>query len=204
MDEVWKDITILNNIFNGRYQVSNFGKICSLPFTYTIKRKGEKDRVLTNIPKILKLGTDKDGYKTVCLRDIYHKSHLMKVHRLVAWEFIPNPNNYPMINHKDEIKHNNIVSNLEWCDIYYNNNYGTRKKRISLSKLNFSYNAIEIVQLDLNYNLIKEWKSGRLCCRKIGVSQSHLNDCCNHKAKTHKGFVFMITTEWEGLQPKTS
>lgn len=63
MDEVWKDITILNNIFNGRYQVSNFGKICSLPFTYTIKRKGEKDRVLTNIPKILKLGTDKDGYK---------------------------------------------------------------------------------------------------------------------------------------------
>lgn len=42
MDEVWKDITILNNIFNGRYQVSNFGKICSLPFTYTIKRKGEK------------------------------------------------------------------------------------------------------------------------------------------------------------------
>lgn len=48
-----------------------FGKICSLPFTYTIKRKGEKDRVLTNIPKILKLGTDKDGYKTVCLRDIY-------------------------------------------------------------------------------------------------------------------------------------
>lgn len=50
-----------------------------------------------------------------------------KIHRLVALAFIDNPNNYPHVNHKDEDKNNNSVSNLEWCDIKYNNNYGTHQ-----------------------------------------------------------------------------
>lgn len=202
MNEVWKDVTFLNNIFKGRYQISNLGRVRSLSFTYVIKRQGEKDRIITNTPKILKLGTDKNGYKTVCLKSKFSKSHLVKVHRLVAWEFIPNPNKFSIINHKDETKDNNVVSNLEWCDILYNNNYGTRNEKIKLSKLNYSYNSIPIVQLDLNFNLIKEWKSGRFCCRSINATQSRLNDCCNHKSKSHKGFIFMFKTEWECLQPK--
>lgn len=46
----------------------------------------------------------------------------------MAQAFIPNPNNYSCINHKDENKHNNDYSNLEWCDRQYNNNYGQHKK----------------------------------------------------------------------------
>lgn len=59
------------------------------------------------------------------------KSITYKVHRLVAIAFIPNPDNLPHINHKDENKLNNNPNNLEWCDNSYNNNYGTRNKRIA-------------------------------------------------------------------------
>ena len=56
-----------------------------------------------------------------------------KVHRLVAEAFIPNPNNYDCINHKDENPLNNNVENLEWCNYSYNNTYGTRIERQSKS-----------------------------------------------------------------------
>ena len=57
------------------------------------------------------------------------KLHLKKIHRLVAQAFLPNPDNLPMINHKDEDKTNNRVDNLEWCTAKYNANYGTIQER---------------------------------------------------------------------------
>lgn len=55
------------------------------------------------------------------------------IHRLVATAFIDNPDNLPQVNHKDENKHNNDVSNLEWCSSEYNVNYGTRNERSGLN-----------------------------------------------------------------------
>lgn len=73
------------------------------------------------------------GYQTVSLfKDKIGKQLL--VHRLVAITYIPNPNNYPEVNHKDEKKWHNEVSNLEWCDHIYNNNYGTRNQRMGNTK----------------------------------------------------------------------
>lgn len=72
----------------------------------------------------------KNGYMQVLLvKDGTKKS--WKVHRLVALTYLPNPNNYPEVNHKDENRINNCVDNLEWCPHDYNCNYGERLNRIS-------------------------------------------------------------------------
>lgn len=121
-NEIWKDI----DGYEGYYQVSNYGRVKSLPrwIAYSDGRCYFYDGVL------LKQKHDHGGY---CLVELTINSnlHTCKVHRLVAKAFIPNPNNFPEINHKDEDKTNNCVDNLEWCDNNYNNHYGTRQERIN-------------------------------------------------------------------------
>lgn len=117
--EEWKDI----EGYEGLYQVSE-GEVKSLNYNKTKKERVLKKSIV-------------GGYYTVNL----HKDGVMKtyyVHKLVAEAFIPNPDNLPCINHKDENKLNNSVSNLEWCTVKYNTNYGTcierRKEKITGEK----------------------------------------------------------------------
>ena len=78
--------------------------------------------------RFIKGSIGSNGYKVVRLcKNSKYKSYT--VHRLVAQAFIPNPNNLPCINHKDENKTNNAVCNLEWCTYEYNNIYGTKIER---------------------------------------------------------------------------
>lgn len=114
MNEIWKDI----NGYQGVYQVSNLGRVRSLdrmvevfvddgkrtPFTYTQLKKG----------RILKLRKERCGYIKVDLSiNSFDKSYL--VHRLVALTFISNIHNKEQVNHKNGIKTDNRVDNLEWC-----------------------------------------------------------------------------------------
>ena len=112
MNEIWKDI----EGYEGLYQISNYGRVKSLRFNHT-----------DNNPRILKNVIVK-GY---CCVNLYKdkKMKMLKVHRLVAQAFIPNPNNLPVINHIDEDKTNNFVGNLEWCSVEYNSRYGTARQR---------------------------------------------------------------------------
>ena len=120
MQEIWKDIAG----YDGIYQVSNMGRVKSVDRTYW-----HGNRMYHQHEKILRLNKDSGGYSTVMLYDKYHKAKRILVHILVARAFILNVNDLPEINHIDEDKSNNQVSNLEWCSRLYNVNYGTGRER---------------------------------------------------------------------------
>lgn len=131
MEEIWKDV----KGYEGLYQVSNLGRVKSLsralPHTkgYIAHYKG-KLLPLQKCRNYSRVGLSKNGKQTGYF-----------VHRLVAEAFIPNPDNLPEVNHKDENPSNNNVNNLEWCSHLYNSNYGTRRRRISETTLNNPYTS---------------------------------------------------------------
>lgn len=137
--EEWRDIKGYENI----YQISNFGRVKSLPKEAKNQYKNER---------ILKPHASKnDYYRIILTKDKKQKSFY--IHRLVAQAFLNNPNNLKCVNHKDENKQNNNVNNLEWCTEYYNQVYGTKNVRSGIKRRK------KILQFDLNGNLVKEWGS---------------------------------------------
>lgn len=112
------------------YEVSNYGRVRSLD---RIVYKGSRAGYVLKKGRYLKT-FEKNGYLFLILT-VEGKTKNVYVHRLVAEAFLPNPNNLPCINHKDECKTNNLVSNLEWCDYFYNNTYGTKQERIRETKI---------------------------------------------------------------------
>lgn len=134
LEEIWKDIVIEKNgkiyDYTGLYQISNLGRVKTLNYKRTKEHK------------VLKAKITRSGYEEVQLSK--NKEHTMFfVHRLVATMFIPNNNNYPQVNHIDENKLNNTVSNLEWCSAIQNANHGTRNRRTTEKKKGVSINVGE-------------------------------------------------------------
>lgn len=116
MQEIWKDI----EEYEGIYQISNFGNIRSLDRIIV-----DKNKTYLLHGKILKQGI-RNTYKVINLhKNAKRKSY--QVHRLVANAFIPNPNNYDIVNHIDENPINNNVNNLEWCNQKHNVNHSIHK-----------------------------------------------------------------------------
>ena len=153
--EIWKDI----KGYEGLYQISNLGRVKS-----AINRSNHKHEL------ILKPIKDRDGYYRVHL---YKKSKLTTyfIHKLVAETFIPNPDDLPIVNHKDEDKTNNCMNNLEWCTVRYNNSYGNRL--INISKT--SGKPVQCVETGLIYHSIKE------AGRQTGIDYSSIAKNCRGK-----------------------
>ena len=183
ISEIWKTAIYKGVIYEGLYKVSNFGRILSLNYKNTGKAE------------LLKPGDDGRGYLQVQLWK-NGEDKWCKVHRLVSETFLPNPENLPQVNHKDEDKTNNFVflnedgsvdkekSNLEWKSPKDNINHGTRNERVAKA------NSKRVLQLSLSGELIREWDSTAECGRN-GFNQSAVAKCCRGEQKTHKGFRFM-------------
>ena len=122
IEEIWKPVIG----YEGLYEVSSYGRVKSL-CKYDSRNRFREER-------ILKLCANRLGYLKVGLSS-NNKTKKYLVHRIVAEAFIPNPNNLPIINHRDENPSNNNVDNLEWCTAKYNSNYGTRNDRIRATRL---------------------------------------------------------------------
>ena len=166
-EENWKDI----KGYEGLYQVSDRGRIKTLANDKYRKEKIRKPR---------KGGK---GYMMISLTKERITKH-KQVHRLVAEAFIPNPDNLPQVNHKDEDPTNNNVENLEWCTLNYNLNYGTRMKKV-VEKL-----SRQTAQYSPDGKLIKVWPSLREIQRETGYCQSSISMCCNGKYKQAYGFIW--------------
>lgn len=194
--EEWRDVVGYEKM----YQVSNYGRVKSL------SRVGDNGHYIKE--SYLHIRKDKDGYCIVT----FFKHGIRKdwkVHRLVAIAFIPNPDNFSYVNHKDEIKSNNYVENLEWCTAAYNTNYGSRNKKVS-EKLrgrehpenrganNYFYGksfargkhpqAKRVFQFTVDGVLVGEHDCTISAAESVGVSQSAISMCCRGKRRQIKGY----------------
>lgn len=160
-NEIWKDI----KGYNGKYQISNMGNVKSM-----WRNNQYKSQIGT--PKTLKKYKHKQGYMVVFLTNNGETKQCF-IHRLVAEAFIPNPDNLPQVNHKNEIKNDNRVENLEWCTGKYNSNYGTRVERhkTMISK--------PIMQFTLDGIFVKEYKSATEASKETGYNASYIRMVCN-------------------------
>lgn len=178
MEEVWKDI----DGYDGYYQVSNMGRVRSVD---RIVNGRWGDTFRKGI--VLKQKTNNKGYKMVDLhKDGKPKTY--QVHRLVAESFIPNPNNNPIINHKDENKLNNHVDNLEFCTQSYNINYGTRNERSAEKNTNHPSRSKPVLQFTKDGEFVAEYPSVAEAHRHTGIYQNNIYQCCiGNKLKDGRG-----------------
>lgn len=157
MEEIWKDIPG----YEGLYQVSNLG---------SVRRDG----------KLRAYGMCR-GYPQVSLC----KNGLVRmyyVHRLVAEAFVPNPDQHPIVNHKDENPLNSRADNLEWCTYSYNMSYGSAQG-----------NKEKAVEQLLDGKVVKRWNS-MAEARRAGYSQGNISECCNGRRTSHKGYEWRFAT----------
>ena len=171
MEEIWRAVVG----YEGRYEISNCGNVRNAKTLKILKRQIHP----------------KTGY---CSVDLYNGKHNGKmVHRLVAEAFLPNPYCLPEVNHRDDDKTNNYVSiehaeqsNLEWCNRVYNNNYGTRNKKVSSKK------SLPVVQMK-NGKPFMIWSSQLEAAQTIAGQENSGNILANLKGRTKSAY----DCQWE-------
>lgn len=215
--EIWKDIVG----YEGRHQVSNYGRIKSLDINLH-KRDG---KIEFRKGKILKASLSAFGYPQYCFSSSFGKRKLMRIHRVVAEAFIPNPDKKPFIDHINRIKTDNNVNNLRWCTGKENmNNPLTRewlkncrpsfhhseevKKKIGLlnkgrifkesTREKLRIRGFPVMQFTISGDFIMEYKSPYYAQSETGALRTHIVACCNGKRKTAGGYRWVYKKNYKG------
>ena len=164
MEEIWKDI----KGFEGRYQVSNLGRVRSLLRNGLIRKQ--------------KLFGNTDYLYVVLLKD--RKYTRLSVHRLVAEHFVEGYKEGYVVNHKDENKHNNRADNLEWCTVRYNFMYGKgfRKK--------YEKRLKKVIQRNKNGDIIKVYNSVTEAANAFGTTPTSIVEWCKKQYKPRNEFIW--------------
>ena len=177
--EVWKDIPGLD----GAYQVSTFGRVRSVDRIYYKQYKDGHGAYTHHKGRILKQRLNEHGYWIVSI--VYKcKSMTFLVHRLVAIVFIPNPDNFPEVNHKDENPLNSHVDNLEWCDRLYNIRYGTGIER------HMKPRRRKIEQLTKDGQHVAYHLGVREICEATGMNRRSIQRCLHNKPRHNTAYGY--------------
>jgi len=190
MQEIWKDI----KGFEGSYQVSNLGNIRSLT-----RKVNTFYGVRTVKGKILKPLKTNTNYFRVDLKQ-NQKHNYLSIHKLVAETFIPNPNNYPVINHKDNNPLNNCLDNLEWCTQSYNVQYAYKNGNAKpttgcFKKGNIPHNRKKVNQYSKDGKFLRTFISIKEAASSVDTVPSNINQCLSGSTKTAKGYIWRYANE---------
>ena len=172
--EIWKGVKGYEDL----YEVSSLGRVRSLPRVCR-KLEGREMKNYIYGGKILKPYPNHKGYLMVRVyRNRVSKDY--PVHRLVATAFIPNPDNLPQVNHKDEVKNNNRLENLEWCTNQYNRVYGTNRDR----------HKKPVAQYGMDGTLIATYPSRREAGKAVGIHGECISAAVLGKTPRAAGYIW--------------
>lgn len=182
--EVW----IKMSEFDYKYSISNYGRVKSNERCRSVNIHGGKSLIKERILRLCINKTHAGYWYASFHNKSGQSSKNIHIHALVAKHFIPNPNNLPCINHKDENSRFNSVENLEWCTYSYNNAYGTAKERAMATR---SKNGIskKVGMFDKNMNLIQEYNSLYSAGKALGIHRWTVSYFC-HSGKIWNDVYF--------------
>lgn len=175
--------------YEGLYEVDQFGRVYGIDRTKTVV---DNERIYEKpiAGRQMKQSIHTKGYKTVSLTK-NGSTKTVFVHRIVAEAFLPNPNNLPMVNHKDEDKTNNFIDNLEWCTASYNRTYGKAVERQAKKiRGRESEKKIAVIQKDMNGEFLNWFDSLTKASENVNGSTSSISAVCKGKRKMAYGYLW--------------
>lgn len=193
MIEEWRDI----EGYEGYYKVSDLGRVMSLSRDVKYKARNKAQSLRKIKERILKGVPDKDGYLLVQLSKDGKSKHF-KTHRLVADAFLEKIEGKDFVNHKNGIKTDNRLKNLEWCS---NKENLIHAHHVLYKTEHIYYNEKICAQYDLNGNFIKIHKNVSVAAKEMCCTKNAISGCCLGKSKTAKGYMWRFTNKKENIEP---